>query len=99
MEGLLCLPAAALIVERIYLAKVGIYQCRLLKGLQISRPPGFVEPRLQWSIKPENNIETFTWHGLHPVLFIALWWFGRKVNCDTTVLGDDGGIAQAVDAT
>jgi len=46
------------------------YRVNLIDQLDLTRSPGFIDPRSQRPISPENDEPAFTRNGLNPISFI-----------------------------
>jgi len=61
--------------------------------LEVTGLPRFVEPGLQWSVKPQQRIPAFTGHRLHPVALLACWGLRSEPHSHRTVsILFDGGL-------
>ena len=59
------------------------YRVNLIDQLDLTRSPGFIDPRSQRPISPENDEPAFTGNGLNPISFgNAFGSFRSKIHID-----------------
>src|SRR5580704_4473291 len=51
----------------------------------LTRPPGLVEPRLQWPVHAQNHKPALARNRLQPVVLFACRGFGREINIERAV--------------
>src|SRR5208283_5510380 len=74
--------------------------CGIGSGLRLdlSGPPGLVEPRFKWTVQPQDRVPTLTGNSLDPVNLLTGRRFRSKVHIDRSVRIHQQALGLAADA-
>src|SRR6516225_8689631 len=71
---------------------------RSLQLLNLTRPPGLIEPRLQRAVEPQDGVPALARNGLYPVAFLAGRRFGTEVHVRRLILVNHDALLLATEA-